>query len=124
MNYILLKFLIISILISNISFADDAYFINKDQSAKFSGYLIPEDKTKELYNSVLERDSYKTQLDLINKNIDLYKQENSILLNQNSSLIKTATENHTLNSWEKAGYFFGGLFLTALAIEGAQKLRQ
>lgn len=118
-----MKAVLIILLLSNFAFADDAYFINKNDAAKFSGYLIPEDKTKDLYNAVLERDSYKEQLDLTNKNIDLYKQENGILLNQNSNLIKSATEDHILNDWQKAGFFVLGIIVTGLSIKAAANLR-
>lgn len=97
--------------------------MNKGDIAQFEGNLLTLDITKQLYNDSLEKSSLQKQLDLTNSNNQLLNQEKQILLDQNKSLIEAATKDHNLNNWEKAGYFFGGIILTGLAIKGAQQLR-
>lgn len=119
----MVRLILILTLISNIAFAQNAVFINKDDKAPFSGDLLTTDQVKSLYNDSLEKSSLQKQLDLTNSNNQLLTQEKQILLDQNKSLISTATQDHTLNSWEKVGYFLGGIVITALAIKGAQQLK-
>jgi len=115
-------FLIIS-LISNLAFAQNAVFLNKDDKAPFSGDLLTVETTKQLYNDSLEKSSLQKQLDLTNQNNNLLSQEKQLLLDQNDKLIKAGVEDHNLNNWEKVGYFSAGIILTALAVKGAMSLR-
>lgn len=110
-------------IVNNTSYSQDSIYLEKDKPAPFTGFLLPEETVKELKNNTLERDSYKRQLDLTNQNVDILNKEKIILLDQNLKLIQSGTLDHTLNNWEKAGYFFGGIILTGLAIKGAQNLR-
>lgn len=120
----MVRLILILTLISNIAFADDSTIhLNTNDKAPNSGYLIPDDKAKDLYDAVLERDSYKTQLDLTITNNNLYKQENGILLNQNATLIQAQSKAETLNDLEKIGCFFLGVIVTGLSIKAAGSLR-
>lgn len=110
-------------LITNLSFADDSYYINKNGSAKFSGYLIPEETVKQLRNNTIERDAFKTQLDLTNQNVTLKDKEIQLLTDQNDKLATSLRNSETLNIWERAGYLLGGIIITGLAIKGAQQLK-
>lgn len=117
-----IKLTIIFSLISLNSFAQDATFLEKDQKAPYSGILLPKEKVQELRNNTLERDSFKkqneslnTSLDLQQKNLGLKDNQINILLTQNDNLAKTLGAERTLNNWEKAGYFLGGILIIGLS---------
>ena len=126
----MIKYLIIfSFLSTNTLRADESVFLDKDQKAPFSGYLLPESKLRELRNNTLERDtlkelnsSLKTSLDLQTTNSNLKDQKVNLLLEQNDKLAKTAYDNRQLNTWEKLGYFVAGILVTGLAIKGVNEL--
>lgn len=120
----MVRVILILTLISNLAIAQNAVHMNKGDIAQFEGDLLTLETTKQLYNDSLEKTSLQKQLDLTNSNNTLLNQEKQILLDQNKSLIENATKDHTLSTWEKAGYFFGGIVITGLAIKGAQQLRQ
>lgn len=107
--------IVIALLISSISFAQDSVYLNQNQVAPFSGYLLPEDKVKELRNDSLEKDMYKTEGTLKDTQIKL-------LSDQNDKLAKTLESTSSLSSWEKIGYFLGGVIITGLAISGAHAI--
>lgn len=109
-----LSFLIVN-LITTSSFAQDATYLNTGDKATFSGYLVPESTVKQLRNDSLERDLYKTESDLKGNQITL-------LSNQNDNLAKTLQSTTSLSTWEKIGYFLGGVLVTGLAIKGAHEL--
>lgn len=111
------------ILISNLSYAQDAVFINKDDKAPFSGNLLTVEQTKKLYDDSLDKSSLQKQLDLEQKNSTLKDQKVDILLNQNLKLIEANNTDHTLNNWEKAAYFVGGMVAVGLAIKGVENLK-
>lgn len=115
--------LLLSVLLQENAFANDPVYLNVQDKAPFSGYLLPEDTVKELRNNTLERDSLQIQLDLTNKNNQLLTQEKQLLLDQNLKLIEAGTTDHNLNNWEKTGFFLAGILVTGLAIKGAANLR-
>lgn len=123
LKMIFLISLINSLSLNNITYAQEATFLNKDDKSPYSGYLLPESTIKELRNNTLERDSYKTRLDLTQKNNDILNQEKTILLDQNLKLMVAGSADHVLNNWEKAGYFLAGIITVGLAIKGAQNLK-
>lgn len=45
-----------------------------------------------------------------------------LLTDQNDKLTKTLESTSSLSSFEKFGWFIGGIILTGLAVEGASKL--
>lgn len=111
----MIKLVLIILLISNLSFAQDSIYLDKDKSAPFSGYLLPEETVKELRNNTLERDLYKTESDLRERQVKL-------LSDQNEKLAKTLQDTSSLSTWEKIGFFLGGVILTGLAIKGAHEV--
>ncbi len=112
----MIKLVIILSLISNICFAQNAVYLEKGQPAPFTGDLLTIETTKQLYNDSLEKSSLQKQLDLTTQN-------NNILMEQNTKLIKAGVEDHNLNNYEKAGYFLAGILVTGLAIKGVQALK-
>lgn len=110
---LLMIFVILSL--SNTVLADDSVYLDKDKPAPYSGYLLPEAKVKELRNSSLERDMYKTTNELKDQQIKL-------LSDQNNKLATTLESTSNLSTWEKIGCFAGGVLLTGLAIAGAHAI--
>lgn len=114
---------------SQFSYADDAIYLNQNDKAPYSGYLLSEDKVKELRNNTIERDGLKTINDSLTKSLTLEQQNNSLkdqkvnlLLDQNDKLAKSAYADRELNTWEKVAYFVGGIVVTGLAIAGVHSL--
>jgi hypothetical protein len=118
----MIKFILILTLISNLAFAQNAVHLNKNDPAPFEGDLLTLDTTKQLYNDSLEKTSLQKQLDLTNSNNALLQQDKTLLLDQNSKLIKAANSEATLNDLEKIGCFILGVAVTALAVKGAASL--
>lgn len=113
---ILKKLLIVYVLlVNNISFAQESVYLNQKDPAPFSGFLLPEEKVKELRNDSLEKDMYKTEGTLKDTQIKL-------LSDQNDKLAKTLESTSSLSMWEKIGYFAAGVLLTGLAISGAHAI--
>jgi len=118
----MIKVILILSLISSYSFAQDAVFLNKTQTAPFEGFLLPQTKLQELHNNTLERDAFQKENESLNKSLNL-QQSNlglkdnqiDILLKQNDNLAKTLSTERTLNNWEKVGYFLGGIVTIGLA---------
>lgn len=126
-----LKKLLIFLLIisSNIALADDALYLNKDDKAPFSGYLMPKEKVLDLRNAVLERDTLRLQNDSLNVSLKLQddiiaKKDQQLTLygDQMDKMAKTAYSNESLSTWGKIGYIALGIGLTGLAISGVHAL--
>lgn len=123
------KLILALILIGNICHADYAIYLNQNDKAPHSGYLLSEDKVKELRNNTIERDGLKTINDSLTKQLTLTQQDSSLkdqkvnlLLDQNDKLAKTAYADHELNTWERVAFFVGGILVTGLAIQGVHSL--
>lgn len=111
------------------SAAQDSIWLDKDKSAPFSGYLIPEDTVKKLRNDSLEKDMYKGLYDSTTKSINLYQQEVTLkdnqlklLMDQNDKLANQISSATSFNMWEKIGLFGAGVLLTGLAIKSAHDI--
>jgi hypothetical protein len=87
-------------------------YLNQDEKAPFSGFLLPDEEVKQLRDDSLERDMYKTTNDLKDQQIKL-------LGDQNTNLSKTLESTSSLSTWEKIGYFTAGVILTGLAVGAA-----
>lgn len=118
----MVRLILILTLISNLTFAQDAIFISKDEKAPYSGDLLPEATVKTLYNDSLEKTSLQTQLDLTNKNVNLLTQEKVVLQTQNQKLVEAANSEQHMSDWAKVGYFALGVLVTGLAVKGAASL--
>lgn len=118
-----------SLIWSQFVYADDAIYLNQNEKAPYSGYLLPEGKIKELRNNTIERDGLKAindnltqQLSLEQKNNSLKDDKVNLLLEQNDKLAKAAYAERELNTWEKIAFFTGGIVISGLAIWGAHSL--
>lgn len=123
------KLLLALSFIGNICYADDSTFLPKNTPAPFDGYLLPKEKIQELYNNTIERDTYKklndsfkTSLDLEQKNSSLKDDKINLLLQQNDKLAQTAYQSQSLSTWEKIGWFAAGIIVTGLAVKGVHEL--
>lgn len=118
----MLKLILILTLISNLSLAQDAVYIEKNQPAPFSGDLLTESTVKQLHDDSLEKTSLQKQLDLANQNVNLLQQDKNLLLDQNSKLLKASKDEKVTSDIEKGLWFLAGIALTALAVKGAASL--
>jgi hypothetical protein len=119
----MVRLILILGLISNLAFAQNAVHMNKGDTAEFEGDLLTLETTKQLYNDSLEKTSLQKQLDLTNQNVTLLQQDKTLLLDQNSKLIKAAQEEKTISTIEKGAWFLAGIIVTGLAIKGAASLK-
>jgi hypothetical protein len=117
------------LIISNIAYAEDAVLLQKNDPAPYQGFLLPKEKVQELYNATIERDSYKAANDSFEKslkleqtNSDLKDQKINLLLEQDDKLAKALYNSQSLNNWEKAAFFIGGILVTGLAIKGLHEV--
>lgn len=125
----MIKIILIFLLIGNLAYAEDAIYLNKDQKAPYSGYLLDEETVKGLRNAAIDRDLYKNlndsnqkSLALERSNGELKDKKIDLLLAQNDNLAKTAYSNQSLSTWEKIGYIGLGMVITVLAFKGAREL--
>lgn len=122
--------LIISI-IGNIAFADsDAIVLDKGQPAPWPGILLTNDRAQSARKAEIElgqykllNESFQKSLDIEKSNIDFFKQKVDILTIDNQNLSSSLQKERSSNDLNKVFYFLGGIVLTSLAIEGANKLR-
>lgn len=124
-----IKYLLPLILISNLAFAEEVVFIEKDTKSPYAGYLMPKEKLLEFRNTSLERDTLKLQNDSLNRSITLQDgiiakkdQQLQLYSDQNDKLAKTAYSTSNLSTWEKLGFIGLGIVITGLAIKGAHEI--
>ncbi len=111
----MVRLILIILLVSNICFAQDVVFLNAQDKAPFSGYLLPEQTVKNLRNDSLELSMYQR--------IDPLKdQQIKLLTDDNIRLATTLQSTSSLSTFEKICWFAGGIIITSLAVEGASKL--
>lgn len=121
----MIKVLVSFILIGNMCYAQDATWLNQKDSAPFDGYLIKEERVKELtkaesdnkYNSgIIESLKAST---LLQESIIQHKDNQiNMLLSQNDHLAQVSNTAEHSNTLEKVLIFAAG----ALAMYGAVKL--
>lgn len=118
--------IVILVLMTNMVWAEDAVYLDKDQKSPFSGYLLPQEKLVELRNNTLERDTLKVQnaslnrsLTLQNDIIDHKDQQIKLYSDQNDKLASTAARAESMSTLEKFGLVTLGMVITGLAVYGA-----
>jgi len=109
--------------------AEDAVYLNQNDKAPYSGYLLPQDKLIELRNNTFERDALKGQNDSLNRSLALqndiigHKDEQlKLYSDQNDKLAQTAYRAENMSNLEKLGFIGLGILLTGLAISGVHAL--
>jgi len=126
-----IKLILSFILIGNLSYADsNAVYLEEKNPAPFSGFLIKEDRVRELRNSELDAKYYKDINESLEKSLSLQKaiidnkdNQVNILLTQNDKLAKSAYDSQEMNNWQKALYFIGGLAAGFLAVKLAHEIQ-
>jgi hypothetical protein len=119
----------ILISLSQISYAQDAVFLNKGQTSPFPGYLLPAGKVEQFQNDELQLSLLKTNNDSLTKSLTLEQQNSALkdqkvnlLLDQNNKLASAAYTERELNVWEKVAWFAGGVIATGLAVYGVHAI--
>lgn len=129
MNFWTLLTLLASLLIVNNALAQDAVYLNQNDKAPFTGYLLPQEKLVELKNNTMERDTLEAQNASLNASLKLQDdiiakkdQQLTLYSEQNDKLAQTANSALSLSTWEKIGYITLGVVITGLAVKGAHEL--
>lgn len=113
---LLSSFLIVTLITSS-SFAEQSVFLNKDEKAPYSGYLLPESKVIELRNNTLDMEYYKRAYEIKSKQVDM-------LIPQLDKSTQALNESKNTTNWERAGWFVLGILATGLAIKGVKELNK
>lgn len=123
--------IIVSLITSNISLANDAKFIAKNTPAPFTGYLFTESTTKEIRIQLLERDKYKLEnqsliasLNAASSTIDIYEKQVQILTTRNDELAVALTSAKTTTFWERALWFGIGAVAVGLGVYVGNQVTQ
>ena len=122
-------FLISLIILSQISIADEGViYLPKETPAPYTGFLFTQEKTKEVRIGLIDRDTYKTLNESLNKTIEMCKDNASIqekkvniLLTQNDKLSQDLYSARQTSTWENTLWFFGGVVLTGLIFYGTSQ---
>lgn len=128
--YLLKILLIFSISLTSLnSYAEDVVFVEKGKPAPYDGLLFTPEKAKEIRIKLIDGELAQSSNDSFRKTIELQKsileakdKQNTILLDQNDRLAKAAYDSQKMSTWEKVGYFVGGIIVFGLAIEASRKL--
>lgn len=112
---------------SNIALAEDSVFLEKDQKAPYSGYLLDKDKVLNLRSTdidnkylSLENASLKRELVLKNDILDNKDQQITLYSDRNEKLVKAADSASSLTTWEKLGYFSLGVLAAYASVKLGQ----
>lgn len=123
-----LLILLIIALNLNSALANDAVYLEQNQKSPYSGILVPEEKLQELRKSIIELTNQKEINLSLQKSVDLYKQNETLLENkvktltdQNNKLAETVYSAKDNSNIEKFAYFFAGAILTGLTSYGIYK---
>lgn len=126
-----MKFLIFLLIFAQISYSQDAVYLTKDSVTPFDGFLITAEKVNEFRTSLIERDSYKSLNDSLEKSLTMQQDINNnnikkvnILLNQNDNLAINLADARSTSDWMKIGCFLLGMLTTlvgAIAISKVAK---
>ena len=123
--------IILSLLLNNISWAQDSVVLPKDAPAPFAGILLSPEKAQELKNAVIERDGYLKLNDSFKKSLDLSvdmvnKQDEKVklLMDQNDNLAKSLYSERSMSDVTKIIIFGAGVLSTVLIMYGVQKVKQ
>jgi hypothetical protein len=112
--------LIISLLFSQITYAQDAVLLEQGKAAPFSGYLLSRDKVVELKNNTIDLEYSRKE----NNNLKLiqtdYEKRLNLYIEQNDKLSERLHKSDT-GFLEKSGYFIFGALITGLLAYGTTK---
>ena len=112
------------ILITSNSFADVVMVhLNKGDQAPFPGNIFTEEKSIDIYNTYHERDAFKGERDSLQTSLNIEANSNSILKKDNATMYDALQKSKSSDDLQKILWFIGGVAVTALAVEGASKLR-
>jgi len=122
----LIAILLCFTILGEISYADEqGTYLDQDQKAPYSGYLIKDERVRELLRSERESTTYKLLTESYEKSINLQQtiiekkdEQIVILTDQTDKLYKTARDASGITFWEKALYFSLG----ALVVYGSFQL--
>ena len=113
----------------SLTFADDIVYLNKGTPSPSDGYLFSPAKTQTVKNQLLTIDDLRLQVASYQKSINLYKvneseyqKEIDLFSTQNTKLINEQQTALSMSTYEKAGWFAGGLIASALAFVAASKV--
>jgi len=116
-------------LISNICYADDVVYLNKDDKAPFSGFEFTESKTKEMRIKLLDGEANKELNDELTKtntwllqNSEQKDKQLTYAMERMNSLASSLRDERTTSNWERIGYFFLGVAATSAAVYGVSKI--
>lgn len=127
----MIKIILIFSLISNLSYAEDTVYLEKDQKAPYNGYLFTEPKAKEIRIKLLEGEANKELNESLGKtnqwllqNSELKDKQLTYAMERMNSLASTLRDERSTSNWERALYFSLGVVATGLSLYGLKKITE
>lgn len=111
--------LILILSLSIPAFAEDSIYLEKEQKAPYSGILLPKEKVQELRVNTELKESLERSIILYKQNEEIYQKNQTLLIEQNQSLIKS----RGMTDLEKVLWLVGGVLLTGISVWGAGQLK-
>lgn len=100
-------------------YANEAISVKKGEPAKYDGTLMDKEMSEQVRDDLIEKDalekinkSQEKQILLYKSNEIVYNEQKSLLLNQNTDLIKTLNTTRSTTTIEKVGLILLGIGLT------------
>lgn len=116
-------------LISNICYADDITYIEKDKPAPYEGYIFTIDKTKDTRIKLLERDTFQglnvsltTTNTFLQQNSDFKDKQIKLVQDRNDQLSQALKDSQSSSNLEKILWFSLGVVGTGLAVWGVKEI--
>lgn len=129
MYRMMILLIILTSLISNLCYANDVIYLEKDKPAPYDGFLFTPDKTKDTRIKLLERSTFEGLNDSLSKtntlleaNVKSKDQQLTLVMDRNNQLAETIRSQQSMNNWEKAAYFVAGVLITYFAVKEAHEI--
>jgi hypothetical protein len=102
------------------SLAEDAIVLEKNKAAPYTGVLLPEEKLKELHKASKDLETEKEINESYKRSVDIYKENQKELLDQNKDLIKSNQVKKDVQLLSNFLMFGGGIAATGNLPTGAE----
>lgn len=103
--------------------------LEQGNPAPFSGYLLDKETAQLSRIRIIEGDeakklnlSYVRSIERYQANELLYSTQVQTVLEQNDKLARSLRDSQGMGTWERIGWFVGGMVITSAAVYGASQL--
>jgi hypothetical protein len=126
----LLLTLTLSISLTSSSKAETV-LLEKGNPAPYTGFLLDKETAQLSRVKIIEGEeakklnlSYEKSIQKYQSNELLYQTQVQTVLEQNDKLSRSLRDSQGMGTWERIGWFVGGIVITGAAVYGASQLRK